>query len=270
LMGATPTNNGDCPSHGCGEPGKEPMKGAFVNGVLLIAGMTQEQAKQAHQWLRHHDSAVEPTYSRHSSHPGMYHGADLADTEHVVVYKCPNKKAHPRGQKGCEQHDTYRTVLTSVPKPYKAGDNLNAGESSIAVEGDGTYNNGKLREFAYDGEKYANDMFFIRIKPESWGMKKPKHIAMHTLSLGNSWFNSAYKKEPQYYGDGHRIKGNGNGCLTVDLSTNSVHAWGQYAWSALECKRRNKDSKDYLGVNYVQMIKDPACRQVANHIDFSR
>lgn len=184
------------------------MFGPFASGVLLIKGLTQAEARDIHRYL----TSLNP-YSRVSSHGDLTNGVDLEfESQHITVTKDGG------------YYDTYRHVLFSNPKPYRDGDDLNSGESSIVDD--------SFTEDVYTDRRFEDIPFYLRIKPESYGTRYWYDFTMHSLSYASSRLNpwATYKAEAGYYGDGKsNMSKNHNGCFVVDVRSGYMEPWKQHA-----------------------------------------
>ncbi|MHC0449221.1 MAG: hypothetical protein ACRY3E_03900, partial [Candidatus Lariskella arthropodorum] len=177
-------------------------------------------------------------YQRISTHADLVWGYDLDPKDYIST-----------------EHETFRHVLFSYPKPYRKSHDLNAGEPERKLEylvklfTDGDKNFILLDSGIVDGHS-ENDKkkvkYYFRVKPESFGMNTYKDIVGHTFSYLYTGYNKEYKKKAGYYGDGNNIKGNNNGCLVIDLENNKITP---YTKSAHYIKQLKEDDGMEMNVD---------------------
>lgn len=162
-----------------GSPG-----GAFERGTILIKGLTQQEACAIYEFLKPNGAAA--SYQRLSTHGDLIWGVDLDQSQYI-----PSKDG-----------GKFRHLLFSMPQPYEG--EIEHADNVPALE--------KINQYVTDS-KYKDKPFYIRLKPESYGMNDVLSIIGHSASYLHTRIFSGYKEKPGYYGEGKKSK---NGEFIID------------------------------------------------------
>ncbi len=162
-----------------GSPG-----GTFERGTILIKGLTQQEACAIYEFLKPNGAAA--SYQRLSTHGDLIWGVDLDQSQYI-----PSKDG-----------GKFRHLLFSMPQPYEG--EIEHADNVPALE--------KINQYVTDS-KYKDKPFYIRLKPESYGMNDVLSIIGHSASYLHTRIFSGYKEKPGYYGEGKKSK---NGEFIID------------------------------------------------------
>jgi hypothetical protein len=162
-----------------GSPG-----GKFERGTILIKGLTQQEACAIYEFLKPNGAAA--SYQRLSTHGDLIWGVDLDQSQYI-----PSKDG-----------GKFRHLLFSMPQPYEG--EIEHADKVPALE--------KINQYVTDSE-YKDKPFYIRLKPESYGMNDVLSIIGHSASYLHTRIFSGYKEKPGYYGEGKKSK---NGEFIID------------------------------------------------------
>ncbi|WP_116963572.1 hypothetical protein [Fastidiosibacter lacustris] len=161
------------------------LGGGFERGTILIKGLTQQEACAIYEFLKPNGAAA--SYQRLSTHGDLVWGVDLDQNQYILTKD---------GRK-------FRHLLFSMPQPYE-GEIHDASEAPILE---------KVQHYVTDSE-YKDKPFYIRLKPESYGMNDVLSIIGHSVGYLHTRIFSGYKQKPGYYGEGEKSK---NGEFVIDL-----------------------------------------------------
>ncbi|WP_151192725.1 hypothetical protein [Cysteiniphilum sp. JM-1] len=189
-----------------------PKYGRFERGVAIIMGLSYGQAKAIYDYIEKL-RGEKKVYGRKSTHGDLTWGYYLDPKDYIS-----------------SQHETFRHVVFSYPKPYMSYHDLNSGQperkldylDTLFSDTDETVDLFQSSVSNQDSKDKKKVKYYFRVKPESFGMNTYKDMTGHTLSYLYTRYYNDYKKQAGYYGDGSNIKYNNNGCLVIDLENKQI------------------------------------------------